>query len=95
MADAAVGNRVSSDEQHPVSRTIVLHLLPGVLLLAFYVAALPVVRDFGFPSLMAIFLAILFVLEPFQLGYLLYRARREGTTLGDVVPPRGRKIFRG
>ena len=45
-------------EQHSAARTVVLHLLPGVLMTAFYAGAAPVVRGLGFPSLMAIFLAI-------------------------------------
>jgi uncharacterized protein len=59
------------NEQHSVARTVVLHLLPGALITAFYVGAAPVVRSLGFPSLMAIFLAIGFVLIPFELGYLI------------------------
>jgi uncharacterized protein len=73
------------DQQHSAARTVVLHLLPGVLITAFYIGAAPVVRGLGFPSLMAIFLAIAFVLIPFELGYLIYRARKNGTTLGSVV----------
>lgn len=73
-----------SDEQHTVARTVVLHLLPGVLLLAFCVAAAPVVRSFGFPSLMAAFLGIFFVLIPCELGYLFYRSRETGS-LSSVV----------
>ena len=34
---------------------------------------------------MALYLAILFVLIPFELGYLFYRARRNGSSLGSVV----------
>ena len=74
-----------ADAQHSVAQTVVLHLLPGVLMAAFYVLAAPLVRDLGFPSLMAIYLAILFVLIPFELGYLFYRARRNGSSLGSVV----------
>ena len=74
-----------ADEQHSLARTVVLHLLPGALMVAFYVVAGPVVRDLGLPSLMAIYLAILFVLIPFELGYLLYRARKDGSSLGSVV----------
>jgi uncharacterized protein len=73
------------DEQHSVARTVVLHLLPGALITAFYVGAAPVVRSLGFPSLMAIFLAIAFVLIPFELGYLIYQARKNASTLGNVV----------
>ncbi len=74
-----------ADGQHSLARTVVLHLLPGVLMVAFYVLAAPLVRSLGFPSLMAIYLAILFVLIPFELGYLFYRARRNGSSLGSVV----------
>jgi membrane protease YdiL (CAAX protease family) len=72
-------------EQHSAARTVVLHLLPGALITAFYAGAAPVVRGLGFPSLMAIFLAIAFVLIPFELGYLIYQARKNSTTLGRVV----------
>jgi hypothetical protein len=71
--------------QHSVAHTVVLHLLPGVLMAAFYVLAAPLVRGLGFPSLMAIYLAILFVLLPFELGYLLYQAKKSRTSLGSVV----------
>ena len=75
----------AADEQHSAARTVMLHLLPGALITAFYAGAAPVVRNLGFPSLMAIFLAIGFVLIPFELGYLIYQARKKGTTLGGLV----------
>ncbi len=62
-----------------------LHLLPGALIVVFYVLAAPIVRDLGFPALMAIYLAITFVLIPFELGYLIYQAKGSGTTLPSVV----------
>src|SRR5215216_3802360 len=74
------------DKQHSAARTLVLHLLPGTLLLAFFVAVAPVVvRGFGFPPVMAIYLTIVFVLIPFELGYLVYQARMKGTSLGTIV----------
>jgi uncharacterized protein len=73
-------------EQHSVARTLVLHLLPGALILVFFVAIAPlVVRGLGFPPVMAVYLAILFVLIPFELGYLIYQARKRGVPLGDIV----------
>jgi membrane protease YdiL (CAAX protease family) len=73
-------------EQHSVARTLVLHLLPGVLILAFFVAIAPlVVGGLGFPPLMAVYLAILFVLIPFEFAYPLYQARKKGIPLGDIV----------
>jgi len=73
------------DEQHSVARTLVLHLLPGVLILAFFVAVAPLVRSIGFPPAMVVYLASVFVLIPFELGYLLYQARKKGTSLGNIV----------
>jgi len=73
-------------EQHSVARTLVLHLLPGALILVFFVAIAPlVVGGLGFPPVMAVYLAILFVLIPFELGYLIYQARKNGTSLGNIV----------
>jgi membrane protease YdiL (CAAX protease family) len=73
------------NRQHSIARSVVLHLLPGALITAFYIGVAPVVRDLGFPSLMALYLAIAFVLIPLELGYLFYRARREGVSLDRVV----------
>ncbi len=66
---------MGTDEQHSVARSVTLHLLPGILITVFYALITPVVRSLGFPSLMAIFLSILIMLVPFELGYLLYRSR--------------------
>jgi uncharacterized protein len=63
-------------EQHSIERSIVLHLLPGALITLFFALTAPVARDLGFPSLLAILLAIPFVLIPFELGYLLREGRR-------------------
>src|SRR5215203_796568 len=86
------------EDQHSVARTLVLHLLPGALILAFFVAVAPLVGSFGFPPVMGVYLAILFVLIPFELGYLIYQARKNGTSLGDIVlyrqpVPRGQFVL--
>jgi uncharacterized protein len=73
------------DDQHSLTRTLVLHLLPGALITVFYAGAAPFVRSLGFPSIMAIFLAVAFVLVPFELGYLWYRARKTGASLGSLI----------
>ena len=72
-------------EQHSVARTLVLHLLPGALILVFFVAVAPLLRGIGFPPVMAVDLAASFVLIPFELGYLIYQARRKRTSLGNIV----------
>ena len=72
-------------EQHSVARTLVLHLLPGALVLVFFVAVAPILWSLGFPPAMAVYLAFVFVLLPFELGYLIYQARKMGTSLGNIV----------
>jgi membrane protease YdiL (CAAX protease family) len=78
-------NGSAVDEQHSVARTLVLHLLPGVLILVFSAAVAPLLWSFGFPPVMAVYLASVFVLIPFELGYLIYQARKNGTSLGNIV----------
>jgi membrane protease YdiL (CAAX protease family) len=53
-----------------------LHLLPGALIAAFYFLAGPLVMRAGYPSLLALLLAIIVILIPFELGYLLYEGKR-------------------
>jgi uncharacterized protein len=62
--------------QHTFWRSLALHLLPGVLILLFYVLVGPVVVNMGYPSIVALPLAILLVLTPFELGYLFFLGRR-------------------
>jgi CAAX protease family protein len=60
-------------EQHSLSRSIALHLLPGALILGFYLTVgVPVATRLGYPSLFGLLLAVAFVLVPFELGWLLY-----------------------
>ncbi len=67
---------LSGIEQHSLGRSLVLHLLPGLLILAFFVIAGPLVVSLGYPSLMTLLLAIALVLIPFELGYLYYLGYR-------------------
>ncbi len=62
--------------QHHLIRSILLHLFPGMLIAALYFLAVGPVQAWGFPSYMALLLAIPFVLVPVQLGYLLYQGRK-------------------
>jgi membrane protease YdiL (CAAX protease family) len=79
-------------EQHSLATSVVLHLLPGVLILLFFLGATPLLTERGFPTLFCLFLAVAVVLIPFELGYILYQARRrDGTfSLQGVVRYRDR-----
>ena len=67
--------------KHSLLKSIVLHLLPGLLVGIFYFAIIPFVKEQGFPSLVALMLAGIFVLIPFELGFLLYQKRQTGKKL--------------
>jgi hypothetical protein len=76
-----------STEQHNLGRSVVLHLFPGILIAIFFAITGPLVVAAGYPSIVALLLAILLVAIPVELGYLIYQGRRmHGTnSLGDVV----------
>jgi uncharacterized protein len=65
-----------SPEQHPLWWSILLHLLPGAALTLFIVAAAPVVRSAGFPTVFALFAGIGLVIVPIELGILFAHAKR-------------------
>jgi uncharacterized protein len=63
--------------QHPLLTSIILHLLPGVVFLAFWFLVAPLVQRWGLPVAIAGSLAILFGQLPLVLGILLYQSRKE------------------
>lgn len=68
-------------EQHSLARSIFLHLLPGILILAFFLVITPILAAEGFPTLFCLFLDVTVVLIPFELGYILYLAVRKNKSL--------------
>lgn len=71
----------SAIDQHTPSRSILMHLVPGALIGACYYALIPVLRNWEFPSIMALMCAILLILLPVELGYLLYEGKRRNGSL--------------
>jgi len=67
--------------QQPILPSITLHLLPGVLTTLVYVITAPLLNSMGYPSNFAFLLTGLFVLVPFELGFLLYLGRKRNGTL--------------
>jgi uncharacterized protein len=74
-------------EQHSLPATVAYHLLPGLLILAVTVAAVPVVKTAGLPPIAALVLALLVAQLPVQLGHLLIQGwRRNGRlSLAGIV----------
>jgi len=73
--------------QHPLLTSIILHVLPGVVFLAFWVLVAPLVQRWGLPVAIAGSLAILFGQLPLVLGILLYQSRQQTGrfSLRDVI----------
>jgi len=57
-------------KQYSFSKSIVLHLLPGALGTLAYVFLAPIFLDNGYPSALALFIALGIFTLPFELGYL-------------------------
>jgi membrane protease YdiL (CAAX protease family) len=55
---------------------ILLHLFPGMLITAFVFLTAPVLIQAGFPPILSLYLAILLILIPFELGFLLYQGKK-------------------
>ena len=68
-------------EQHSLPATVAYHLLPGLLILAVTVAAVPVVTAAGLPRIAALLLAFLVAQLPLQLGHLLIQGWRRNSRL--------------
>lgn len=57
-----------------------MHLLPGILLLVFYVLAVPIVENLGLPRRFASLLGVILVLIPFELGVLFIEGKKRNGT---------------
>jgi membrane protease YdiL (CAAX protease family) len=68
-------------QAHTAWGSIALHLIPGALVTAVYFAIAPAVVRAGYPPLMALLLAVLVILLPFELAVLLYCGRKLNASL--------------
>lgn len=64
-------------DKHSIGKSIFLHLIPGVIVTVLYIALIPLVRSVGYPSILALFLAVIAGVIPFQFGYVLYHAKKK------------------
>jgi membrane protease YdiL (CAAX protease family) len=74
-------NNFSNDEQHSWIKSVALHLLPGVVIALVYFNLRGPVINIGYPSVMALMLAIVIALVPFELGYLLFVGYRKNNRI--------------
>jgi len=62
-------------KQHSISKSIVLHLLPGAVGTIGYVFLAPILLDNGYPAVLALIIALGVITLPIQIGYLLLQRR--------------------
>jgi len=77
-------------EQLPAPQLVLLHLLPGVLVVTFDVMAAPVVKAMGLPPHFTIIVGNAVILVGFEAGYLL----RQGKRAGGRLSLRGAILYR-
>ena len=69
---------ISNESPTPLGvwQLLALHLLPGALITIFFFVTGPAIIHAGFPPILSLFLAILLILIPFELGFLVYQGKR-------------------
>ena len=72
---------INDIERHTIGQSVLLHLLPGILIGGFYYAIAQPIRNLGYPSFLALILAAIVVLIPFELGFLLYQGKKRNGTI--------------
>ena len=81
---------ITPDQVEPMSvpKSIILHLLPGILILIFNILLEPFVVQLGFPTILTLILVDLIILVPFELGFLLYISKKENSNynLKELIP---------
>jgi hypothetical protein len=73
-SDVADGERLP---QHGLARSIGLHLIPGVVTTAIYIACVPAVTRAGYPPIAALLIASVVGLIPIELGILFLAGKRK------------------
>jgi membrane protease YdiL (CAAX protease family) len=68
-------------ERHSLRQSIILHLLPGVLVLVWFVITGPLAEKMGAPAFLALMVGATVIVIPFELGYLLYQGWQENGKL--------------
>jgi membrane protease YdiL (CAAX protease family) len=86
------------EDQHPLLLSVVLHLIPGVLILAAYLLiGAPLVQALGYPPYLAWVIAMCLALVPAELGLLLYLGwkKNDKLSLDGVVHYMEKPVTRG
>lgn len=80
-------NNQHQNETHGVLRSILYHIVPGILAGAVYFLLRHPLKEAGFPSLFALMVAAIAVIVPVELGFLLFQGKKRSGrfTLSGVI----------
>ncbi|MFO7525391.1 MAG: CPBP family intramembrane glutamic endopeptidase [Ignavibacteriaceae bacterium] len=70
---------------HTLLKSIILHLFPGIITGLAYFLLVPVVNELGYPSVIALIIAGIIALVPFEFGVLYYQKKRTGKSFFNGV----------
>lgn len=62
--------------QHSLFKSIILHLIPGLVGTIAYILITPFLMESGYPAILGILISAAVIILPIELGYLLYLARK-------------------
>lgn len=79
--EAKKQNVAQTVDSHPIWKSVILHLLPGLLALVLFSLLARPVEALGYPSIMPWLITVLCVIIPFELGYLLYEGQKRNGRL--------------
>ena len=65
-----------SSDQHPLVKSFLLHVTPGVLVTVVFLLLKPLLDSTGYPPLLVFLLAVLLVDIPFMLGVMLNEGKK-------------------
>jgi hypothetical protein len=76
--------------QIPLSKSVLLHLLLGILITIFYIIMVPLITLLDFPNRLALLLGVPFVLVPFEFGFIIYQCKK----INNIISFEGVIFFR-
>lgn len=68
-------------EQHSLVKSVILHLLPAVIWIIFYIPLARIASEKGIPTMLIMLITAAFTLYSFQLGYLYYLGKKKNGKL--------------
>lgn len=66
--------------KHTMTKSVFLHLFPGVIMIIIYIMFVPIVAKNGFPNNIAMCITDIIGLVPVELGILLYVTKKKTGT---------------